>query len=108
MNELNNSLSATANSAVASGPAPVSLSVIFPAFNEEANIERNVESARRFLPKLAKTWEIIHVNDVSKVGGSGLSSDVEQCIIKRAKGGTFDAPGGSGSTIQVPVTFVKQ
>jgi hypothetical protein len=48
------------------------------------------------------------VNDVSKVGGSGLSSDVEQCIIKRAKGGTFEAPGGSGSTIQVPVTFVKQ
>jgi len=48
------------------------------------------------------------VNDVSKVGGSGLSSDVEQCIIKRAKNGTFDAPGGSGSTIQVPVTFVKQ
>ncbi len=48
------------------------------------------------------------VNDVSKVGGSGLSSDVEQCIIKRARGGTFDAPGGGGSTIQVPVTFVKQ
>jgi len=48
------------------------------------------------------------VNDVSKVGGSGLASDVEQCIIKRAKSGTFDAPGGSGSTIQVPVTFVKQ
>jgi hypothetical protein len=48
------------------------------------------------------------VNDVSKVGGSGLSSDVEQCIIKRARNGTFDAPGGSGSTIQVPVTFVKQ
>lgn len=48
------------------------------------------------------------VNDVSKVGGSGLSSDVEQCIIKRARNGSFDAPGGSGSTIQVPVTFVKQ
>ena len=36
------------------------------------------------------------VTDVSKAGGSGLSSDVEQCIIKRAKSGTFDAPGGSG------------
>ena len=48
------------------------------------------------------------VNDVSKVGGSGLSSEVEQCIIKRARNGSFDAPGGSGSTIQVPVTFVKQ
>jgi len=48
------------------------------------------------------------VGDVSKVGGSGLSPEVEQCIIKRARGATFDAPGGSGSTVQVPVTFVKQ
>lgn len=42
------------------------LSVIFPAFNEEANIQRTVESARLILPKLAKTWEIILVNDGSK------------------------------------------
>ena len=48
------------------------------------------------------------VSSVSKVGGSGLSSDVEQCIIRKAKNATFDAPGGSGSTVQVPVTFVKQ
>jgi hypothetical protein len=48
------------------------------------------------------------VSDVSKTGGSGLSPDVEQCIIKKARNGTFDAPGGSGSTVQVPVTFVKQ
>ncbi|MBA3832239.1 MAG: glycosyltransferase family 2 protein [Chthoniobacterales bacterium] len=45
---------------------PVTLSVIFPAFNEEANIQRTVESARLVLPKLAKTWEIILVNDGSK------------------------------------------
>ncbi len=48
------------------------------------------------------------VQDVSKVGGSGLASDVEQCIIKKARNASFDAPGGSGSTVQVPVTFVKQ
>src|ERR1043166_3950547 len=42
------------------------LSVIFPAFNEENNIRNTVESARRILPKLAKTWEIILVNDGSK------------------------------------------
>jgi hypothetical protein len=48
------------------------------------------------------------VGDVSKVGGSGLSPEVEQCIIKRARAATFDAPGGGGSTVQVPVTFVKQ
>jgi len=47
------------------------------------------------------------VSDVSKAGGTGLSSDVEQCIINRAKHASFDA-SGSGSTVQVPVTFVKQ
>jgi len=48
------------------------------------------------------------VSSVSKVGGSGLSSDVESCIMRKARNATFDAPGGSGSTVQVPVTFVRQ
>ena len=47
-------------------PAPVTLSVIFPAFNEEANIRHTVEAARLVLPKLAQTWEIILVNDGSR------------------------------------------
>ncbi|MGI8890104.1 MAG: glycosyltransferase family 2 protein [Chthoniobacterales bacterium] len=46
--------------------APVTLSVIFPAFNEEANIRHTVEAARMVLPKLADTWEIILVNDGSR------------------------------------------
>jgi glycosyltransferase involved in cell wall biosynthesis len=45
---------------------PVTLSVIFPAFNEEANIRHTVEAARLVLPKLAQTWEIILVNDGSR------------------------------------------
>lgn len=43
-----------------------SLSVIFPAFNEEANIRHTVESAREVLPKLARKYEIILVNDGSR------------------------------------------
>ncbi len=50
----------------------VTLSVIFPAFNEEANIQRTVDSARLILPKLAETWEIILVNDGSKDGTTPL------------------------------------
>ena len=46
--------------------SPVTLSVIFPAFNEEANIRHTVEAARAVLPKLAETWEIILVNDGSR------------------------------------------
>jgi Glycosyltransferases involved in cell wall biogenesis len=52
--------------------APVTLSVIFPAFNEEANIRQTVESARLVLPKLAETWEIILVNDGSRDGTTPL------------------------------------
>ena len=43
-----------------------SLSVVFPAFNEEANIRHVVEDAYRTMPKLAPIFEIIVVNDGSK------------------------------------------
>jgi glycosyltransferase involved in cell wall biosynthesis len=43
-----------------------SLSVILPAFNEEANIRAVVEGAYRNIPKFAPTFEIIVVNDGSK------------------------------------------
>ena len=57
---------------------PVSLSVIFPAFNEEANIQRTVESARQVLPKLAQTWEIILVNDGSKDATTPLCDELAE------------------------------
>ncbi|HEU0209946.1 MAG TPA: glycosyltransferase family 2 protein [Candidatus Udaeobacter sp.] len=43
-----------------------SLSVVFPAFNEEANIRSVVEDAYRTLPTLAAVFEIIVVNDGSR------------------------------------------
>src|SRR6266536_1315317 len=43
-----------------------SLSVIFPAFNEDANIRAVVGDAYRTIPKLAPIFEIIVVNDGSK------------------------------------------
>lgn len=42
------------------------LSVFFPAYNEEDNIRSTVESALKVLPSVAKTWEVIIVNDGSK------------------------------------------
>ena len=42
-----------------------SLSVIFPAFNEEENIRAVVEDAYRTVPKFAPVFEIIVVNDGS-------------------------------------------
>lgn len=44
--------------------------------------------------------------DASNV--SGLSSDVVSCIQRVVRNAQFDAPGGSGSTINIPVKFVQQ
>ena len=41
------------------------LSVFFPAYNEEANIEKTVEKARKVLLKIARKWEILVVDDGS-------------------------------------------
>ena len=43
-----------------------SLSVVFPAFNESANIQHTVESTRRVLSAVAEEWEIVVVNDGSR------------------------------------------
>ena len=41
------------------------LSVFFPSYNEEANIEETVTKALAILPTVAREWEIIVVNDGS-------------------------------------------
>ncbi len=43
-----------------------SLSIFFPAYNEEANVENMVRLSQRILPEIAEKWEIIPVNDGSK------------------------------------------
>ncbi|HTC19282.1 MAG TPA: glycosyltransferase family 2 protein [bacterium] len=43
-----------------------SLSVFFPEYNEEANVENMVRSAQTIIPEVAENWEIIPVNDGSK------------------------------------------
>src|SRR3989344_4956383 len=42
------------------------LSVFFPAYNEEKNIENTVRKAKKILEETADEWEIIVVNDGSK------------------------------------------
>jgi len=43
-----------------------SVSVVFPAYNEEANLARAIEQAERCLESLTEDWEIIVVNDGSR------------------------------------------
>ena len=47
-------------------PKLSSLSVFFPCYNEEANVETMVHKCQSILPELAEKWEIIPVNDGSK------------------------------------------
>lgn len=47
-------------------PKAPSLSVFFPEYNEEANVENMVRAAQTVIPQVAETWEIIPVNDGSK------------------------------------------
>jgi glycosyltransferase involved in cell wall biosynthesis len=42
------------------------LSVFFPAYNEEGNVKKTVQDAKKVLEKIAGRWEIIVVNDGSK------------------------------------------
>jgi TonB family protein len=41
------------------------------------------------------------------VSSSGLSPAVGRCIADVVRRATFSAPGGGGSTLQIPVTFVQ-
>ena len=55
--------------------------------------------------KVAPNGEV-SAADASNV--SGLSSDVVSCIQRAVRNAQFSAPGGSGSTINIPVKFVQQ
>ena len=48
------------------------------------------------------------VSSSDVVSNTGLSPGVAQCIAGVVKRATFNAPGGGGSTLQIPVTFVQQ
>ena len=53
------------------------ISVIFPAFNEEANIRCTVETAIKVLPKVATRWEIIVVDDGSSDATALICDDLK-------------------------------
>jgi TonB family protein len=55
--------------------------------------------------KIAPNGEVENVNVASN---SGLSDQVANCIKRKVKNAQFDPPGGGGSTIQIPVSFVQQ
>src|SRR3989338_3961428 len=55
-----------------------SLSVFFPAYNEEENIKRVVENALQVLPSVAKVYEVIVVNDGSRDRTEDVVKELEK------------------------------
>lgn len=55
------------------------LSVFFPAYNEEENIEHTVTKAIEVLEKVAKRWEIIVVND----GSTDKTREIVEKLIEK-------------------------
>lgn len=55
--------------------------------------------------KIAPNGEVASADIESN---SGLSPEVASCIARAVRNAQFDAPGGSGSTMRIPVTFVQQ
>lgn len=58
-----------------------SLSVFFPAYNEEANIAKTVTTALKIVPQIAKKWEIIVVND----GSTDRTGVIVEKLVKKEK-----------------------
>lgn len=55
-----------------------SISVFFPAYNEEDNIKESVNSAVKILQEIAENWEIIVVND----GSTDKTNEVSESLSK--------------------------
>jgi glycosyltransferase involved in cell wall biosynthesis len=55
-----------------------SISVFFPAYNEEANITYTVSKAKQVLDKIADTWEILIINDGSKDKTLQIAQDLSR------------------------------
>ncbi len=65
----------------------------------------NQSGKATFSVKVAPNGEVALVTVASN---AGLSATVTGCIQRALQGANFDAPGGSGSALSVPVNFVQQ
>lgn len=70
-----------------------SLSVFFPAFNEEKNIQSTIEDAVAVLKTLPLEWEILVINDGSKDNTAG---EVEELIKKYPQVRLINHDGNKG------------
>jgi glycosyltransferase involved in cell wall biosynthesis len=61
-----------------SNPAPVSISVFFPCYNEQDNVKRTVEQALAVLRKLDADFEVIIVDDGSSDATGQIADEISR------------------------------
>ncbi len=74
-------------------------------YNKGLASDPSMAGAVTITAKIAPNGE---VTSADSGGGGGLSPEVQTCIARAVKNAQFDAVGGSGSTINIPVKFVQQ
>jgi hypothetical protein len=74
-------------------------------YNAGLNVDPTMSGRVMMAVKISPNGE---VSGVDPSGNTGLSEQVVQCLIRKIKTANFDPPGPSGSTLQIPVTFVQQ
>lgn len=76
------------------------LSVFFPCYNEEKNIENTVSKAISVLKKTAQKWEIILINDGSKDNTAKVLEKIKLANPKEIKIITHDPNRGYGAALK--------
>ena len=74
-------------------------------YQDGLNSDPNMSGKVLISAKVAPNGEVQSANIASN---SGLSPGVASCIARVVKNAQFSAPGGGGSTLNIPVTFVQQ
>ncbi len=74
-------------------------------YNQGLNTDPTMSGKVMLSVKIAPNGE---VSSADPSGNTGLSAGVVACLVRKVKNAQFDAPGPTGSTLQIPITFVQQ
>ena len=84
----------------------LSISLVFPAYNEEENIAFAVQKAKKVLSSVADNWEIIVVNDGSRDGTCQIINQLSH-LDSRIKPIHHHANLGYGAALKSGITSAK-